>query len=99
MVLDIKDPAYFVHFSIDVLKQMQPNLTEIELFLHQEEVWSWNEGQDYLRKVNGDFLDAIELEPEWHWPEIRIVEAKTGELFERIASKAYTPAWKVGAGS
>jgi 2EXR family len=99
MVLDIKDPAYFAHFSIDVLKQMQPNLTEIELVLHQEEVWGWNEGQDYLRKVNGDFLDAIELDPKWHWPEIRIVEAKTGELFERIAGKAYTPAWKIGAGS
>jgi hypothetical protein len=31
MVLHDKDPAYFGHFMIDVLKSMQPNLEELEL--------------------------------------------------------------------
>jgi hypothetical protein len=90
-VMDIKDPAYFVHFGIDILKQMQPNLTELELVVHPWEVWNWNQGQEYLQKVNGDFLDVIAADPEWRWPEIRIVEARTGELFERIFGCAAAP--------
>ena len=88
MVLDIKDPAYFAHFNMDALKLMQPNLTELELVVHQGDLWSWSQGQEHLQKVNGDFLDAIDADPAWRWPEIRIVEAKTGELYERIAGSA-----------
>jgi hypothetical protein len=91
MVLDI-DPAYFVHFSLDILKQMQPNLKELEVVVQQGEVWNWNQGQEYLLKVNGDFLDAIAADTEWRWPEIRIVEAKTGELYKRLPGSATTTA-------
>jgi hypothetical protein len=99
MALDVKDPAYFGHFGMDILKQMQPNLTELELVVQQEKVWGWNRGRDYLQKVKGDFLYAIETDPEWLWPEIRIVEAKTGELFERILSSAVISAEELISGS
>jgi 2EXR family protein len=84
MVLDVKDPAYFAHFGMDILKKMQSNLADLELIVHDENVWVGNVGQDYLQKVKGDFLDAIEFDPEWVWPDISIVEGKTGELFDQI---------------
>jgi hypothetical protein len=84
LVLDVKDPAYFAHFGMEILKMMQPNLVELELGIQRGDVWSWNDGRDYLQKVQGDFLDAIDADPGWRWPEIRIVEAETGDLFERI---------------
>jgi hypothetical protein len=84
MAINIKDPAYFGHFNIDILKKMQPNLTELELIVEQPETYRRNHGESCLQLVTGDIRQAMAMDPGWVWPNMNIVDGKTGKLVERI---------------
>jgi hypothetical protein len=84
MALDIKDAAYFTHFSIDILKKMQPNLTRLELRVTQLTKMSWDQGRDYLQKLTDDFRYAIEFDPDWIWPHVDVIDGETGQLSKQI---------------
>jgi len=84
MAINIKDPAYFGHFNIDILKKMQPNLTELELIVEQPETYRRNHGESCLQLVTGDIRQAMAMDPGWVWPNMKIVDGKTGKLVERI---------------
>jgi hypothetical protein len=84
LALEVKDPAYFVHYNLDVLKQMQPNLTMLELRVEQGVMMSWEAGRNYLQKIVDEIRYATELDPEWVWPEVNVIDGKTGTFFEQI---------------
>jgi hypothetical protein len=88
MILNVKESAYFSHFNMDFLKQMQPNLKELELVAIKGEtdtVRSWIRGDEEM--LWDDFQVAIEMDPEWQYPQVDIVNGETGELVMSI----YTP--------
>jgi hypothetical protein len=95
MILDVKEAAYFSHFNMDFLKQMQPNLKELELVaingetdtlrtdtLRTDTLRSWIRGD--VEMLWADFKTAIEMDPEWQCPHVNIVNGKTGELVKSI---------------
>jgi hypothetical protein len=88
MAIYVNDPAYFGHFNIDILKKMEPNLTELELLVWQGEIYSRNRGETYLQGVIGDIRHAMEMDPDWRGPDVKIVDRKTGKLVERILGGA-----------
>jgi hypothetical protein len=92
MVLDVKDPAYFGHFSMGILLKMQPNLLELELICHQVTVWRVSHGQRHLKIMKDTFVDTIaeglHKENEWIRPDIKIIDDYTGELYSFMSRTA-----------
>jgi hypothetical protein len=93
MVLDVNDPAYFGHFSIGIFLKMQPNLVDLELICHKVIQWGVSNGRRHLEIVKDTFVDAIadgvQKEIEWIRPDIKIIDAFSGELYtymSRIAT-------------
>ena len=85
MILDVKDTAYFAHFNIDILRQMQLNLKEVELVAERGEAYSWNRGRRLVETLAGDIKMAMEMDPEWDYlPNVKIVDARTAELVHSI---------------
>src|SRR5215469_2825008 len=91
MAIHVKDPGYFGHFNIDILKKMQPNLTELELTVEQKVIYSRSRGESYVQMVTGDIHHAMAMDPGWRWPDMKIVDGKTGMLVERIPGSAAIP--------
>jgi hypothetical protein len=91
MAIDIKDPAYFGHFNVDILKKMQPNLIELELIVEQGELYRRHPRETYPQMVTGDIRQAMATDPGWRCPEVKIVDGNTGKLFERILGDMAIP--------
>lgn len=83
MAINIKYPVYFWLFNRGILKKMQPNLTELELIVEQPETFIRSRGS-YPQMVTADIRQAMARDPGWVWPNMKIVDGKTGKLVEQI---------------
>ena len=105
MAINVNDPISFGHGDIQILKEMQPNLTELELLVEPwghiwEHIYGRHHGEIYLQqiKIVPAFIRAAMVrDPGWRVPDMKIVDRKTGKLVERILGGAAIPI--EGAGS
>jgi hypothetical protein len=90
MVLELRDPAYFLHFNLDILKVMQPNLRELALLIEI--------GDEYRGPRTRDMLEALTLDltyaMEGDWispPNVTIVDVKSGRVEKVSKSDCLVP--------
>src|SRR5579871_1571219 len=86
MAISVDIPAcfgysYFGYSVLDILKKMQPNLTELELLIEQGNL---HNGETYLQRVKGVILDAMAMDSDWRMPDVKFVDRKTGKPIGRI---------------
>jgi hypothetical protein len=91
MVLQTKDCAYFGFYNMEILKSMK-GLKELEIYAERGEVYRWNAGDRYLSLLTGDFEEAMEVDPGWECPRVRIFDETEREV-RVIEGGAKIPGW------
>jgi len=92
MVLELKDPAYFTHFNLDILKMMHPNLRELALLIEQGDEYRGPRTRDMLEWLTGDIRLAIAMDQDWiSPPNVTIVDVKSGRVEKLSKSNCLVP--------
>jgi 2EXR family len=93
MVLQTKDCAYFGFYNMEILKSMK-RLRELEIYAERDVAYWWNEGDRYLNLLMTDFEEAMEADPGWGCPMVRIFDGETGKEMRFIEGGAKIPGWE-----
>jgi hypothetical protein len=93
MVLQTKDCAYFGFYNMEILKSMK-RLRELEIYAERDVVSWWNEGDRYHNLLMADFEEAMEADPGWECPMVRIFDGETGKEMRFIEGGAKIPGWE-----
>jgi hypothetical protein len=91
MVLQTKDCAYFGFYNMEILKRMK-SLRDLEIYADRGVVYRWNDGDRYLNLLTGDFEEAMEVDPGWECPRVRIFDEAEREV-RVIEGGARIPGW------
>ncbi|EPE27974.1 hypothetical protein GLAREA_04765 [Glarea lozoyensis ATCC 20868] len=92
LVLETKDVAYFGHFNLDFIVQME-SLRELEIWGDGANLPSWYDNERYLRNIRGDFEEARNTDPGWECPRVRLMNSKTNREDGIIEGGALIPGW------
>lgn len=96
MVLEVGDAAYFGHFHMHTIRQMQ-NLEELELLTQNAETYSWHRGGDiFVENLTNDFESERMSDPGWRCPRVRMVNIASGEEMKVIEGGPLIEGWKYG---
>jgi 2EXR family len=93
MVLQTEDCAYFWFHNMEILKSMK-RLRELEIYAERGMVSWWNEGDRHLNLLMADFEEAMEADPGWECPMVRIFDGETGKEMRFIEGGAKIPGWE-----
>ncbi|KAF2434187.1 hypothetical protein EJ08DRAFT_646633 [Tothia fuscella] len=87
--LFLRDPAYFGHFNLDYIKNMQPTLKELDLSVRQTVmIPPWNR-RNFVKGVMNDVRIAAQGDREWVRPNIRCLDLDSGRFEEILASEIF----------
>jgi hypothetical protein len=89
MVLQTQDCTYFGLYYMEILKSMK-RLRELEIHAERGVVSWWNNGDLYLM-LTRDFEEAMEVDPGWECPMVRIFDGETGKEMGLIKGGAKIP--------
>ncbi|KFY95455.1 hypothetical protein V500_02770 [Pseudogymnoascus sp. VKM F-4518 (FW-2643)] len=92
MVTHTKDCAYFGFYHMDTLKRMKA-LRELEIYAEMNLVYRGDEPDRFINLLVSEFEDAMEADPGWDCPKIRIIDAQTGKALRFIEGGAKIPGW------
>ncbi|KFY44470.1 hypothetical protein V495_03421 [Pseudogymnoascus sp. VKM F-4514 (FW-929)] len=92
MVTDTKDYAYFGYYHMDTLKSMK-KLRELEIYAEKDAVYGTDAAERYINLLVSEFEDAMEDDPGWECPKIKIFDAQTGKELRFIEGGAKIPGW------
>ncbi|RDL34603.1 Uncharacterized protein BP5553_07731 [Venustampulla echinocandica] len=90
IVLDTKDCAYFGFYHMETLKNMK-RLREFAIYGERGAVVRGNDGNRYLHFLITDFEEAIDADPDWEYPTVRIFNGQTGKEERVIEGRAKFP--------
>jgi hypothetical protein len=93
MVLQTKDCAYFGFYNMEILMSMK-RLRELEIYAERGVVSWWNDGDRYLNLLMTDFKEAMEADPGWKCPRVKIFDGRTGKEMRFIEGGAKIPGWE-----
>jgi hypothetical protein len=93
MVLPTQDCAYFGFYNMEILKGMK-RLRLLEIYAKRGVVYSWNDGNRYLNLLMTDFEEAMEADPGWECPMVKIFDGETGNEMRFIEGGAKIPGWE-----
>lgn len=68
-------------------------LQELEIWARKGGVYSWEQGDNYVNTLKRDFDEAMEMDPGWECPRVRIFNSETGELVKVVEGGARIPGW------
>lgn len=94
MVLQAKDCAYFGFYNMEVLKSMK-RLRELEIYAERGVGSWWSEGEGYVFLLMRDFKEAMEADPGWECPMVRIFDGETGREVRFIEGGAKIQGWEL----
>lgn len=93
MVLETQDCAYFGFYNMEYIKQMG-KLRELDIYAERGPISSWwNEEERHFNLLMRDFEEAIEADPGWECPRVKIFEGETGKEMRYIEGGARIPGW------
>ncbi|KFZ12043.1 hypothetical protein V501_04441 [Pseudogymnoascus sp. VKM F-4519 (FW-2642)] len=78
MITDTKDCAYFGYYHMGTLKSMK-RLRELEIYAEKGLVYGGDDADRFINLLVSEFEDAMEADPGWECPKVRIVDAQTGK--------------------
>jgi hypothetical protein len=79
MTVNIKHSSRFQHFS-NSLTNIQASLRELELIFEEGEMYD-DRGDGHMVPVRNIVLEEIQQVPHWNYPNINIVDGKTGKTW------------------
>ncbi|OBT50988.1 hypothetical protein VE04_08551 [Pseudogymnoascus sp. 24MN13] len=92
MITDTKDCAYFGYYHMGTLKSMK-RLRVLEIYAEKGLVYGGDDTDRFINLLVSEFEDAMEADPGWECPKVRIVDAQTGKDLRFIAGGAKIPGW------
>lgn len=92
MVTHTKDIAYFGFYHMNTLKRMKA-LRELEIYAEGNLIYRGDEPDRFINLLVSEFEDAMEADPGWECPKIKIIDAQTGKASRFIEGGAKIPGW------
>ena len=77
---------------MEILKNMKA-LQELEIWARRGAVYRWDRGDGFIDNLKRDFEEAMEMDPGWECPRVRIFNGETDELGRVIDGGARIPGW------
>lgn len=92
MVTDTKDCAYFGFYHMSTLKSMK-SLRDLDIYAETGLVQGRDGGDRFVNMLVSEFEDAMEADPGWNCPKVRIFDDRTGKILRSIEGGAKIPGW------
>ena len=78
---------------MEILKSMK-RLRELEIYAERGVAYWWNDEDRYHNLLMADFEEAMEADPGWECPMVRIFDGETGKEMRFIEGGAKIPGWE-----
>lgn len=69
-------------------------LRDLEIYVESGVVNMWDDGDRFLNLLMTDFEEAMEADPGWECPVVRIFNGETGKEVRFIEGGAKIPGWE-----